>query len=120
VLQGNVALSGAGGFISLGGADLTGNIAVTGPGLASGLVTSATTATIAGSSRGVRIFSGGTVIDAGTISAGGDAVHFYRQPQRVQRRIRPMSQHRLWLVSSAVRVHYGNSAKRRVRQRTKS
>ncbi|HEY1934485.1 MAG TPA: Hint domain-containing protein [Acetobacteraceae bacterium] len=51
--------------------------AVVGVGLASGLIANAATATIGGSSSGIRIFGGGTVIDAGTISGGGDAVHFY-------------------------------------------
>ncbi len=45
--------------------------------LSRGVVTNAGTATIAGSSSGIRIFGGGTVVDAGTITGGGDAVHLY-------------------------------------------
>ncbi len=46
-------------------------------GISGGMVTNAGTATIAGTSDGIRIYIGGTVVDAGTISGGTDAVYFH-------------------------------------------
>jgi hypothetical protein len=57
---------------------VVGGTAAIGLGFSTGMVTNEAGATIEGTSSGVRLFTAGTVVDAGTISGGGgDAVHFY-------------------------------------------